>query len=84
MLAIPCGAYGRIVPCSGLALKGINITAGIINSDYQGEVKVLLINHSNVQFEVKTGDCIAQLIVKKISFDKLNEENTLDKIKQGD
>ena len=41
-------------------------------------------NHSNVQFEVKTGDCIAQLIVKKISLDKLNEENTLDKIKQGD
>ena len=41
-------------------------------------------NHSNVQFEVKTGDCIAQLIIKKISLDKLNEENHLNETKQGD
>ena len=38
-------------------------------------------NHSNVQFEVKTGDHIAQLIVEKISLDKLNEENILDETK---
>ena len=80
-LAIPHGAYGRIVPHSGLALKGINVGVGIIDSDYQGEVKVLLMNHSDIQFEVKTGDCIAQLIIEKISLDKLNEENTLDEMK---
>ena len=84
MLAIPHGAYGRIAPCSGLALKGIDVTAGIIDSDYQGEVKVLLLNHSDVQFEVKTGDCITQLIIKKISLDKLNEEKVLDETKRGD
>ena len=82
-LAIPCGAYGRIAPCSGLALKGIDAAAGVIDSDYQGEVKVLLMNHSDIQFEVKTGDCIAQLIIEKISLDKLNEENTLDEMKWG-
>ena len=81
MLAIHRGAYWRIVPHSGLALKEIDITAGIIDSDYQGEVKVLLVNHSNVQFEVKMGDCITQLIIEKISLDKLNEENTLDETK---
>ena len=81
MLAIPHGAYGRIAPHSGLALKGIDVTAGVIDSDYQGEVKVLLVNHSDIQFEVKTGDCIAQLIVEKISLDRLNEENILDKTK---
>ena len=84
VLAIPHGAYRRIASCSRLALKGIDVAAGVINSDYQGEVKVLLVNHSNIQFEVKMGDRIAQLIVKKISLDKLNEENTLDKTKQGD
>ena len=41
-------------------------------------------NHSNVQFEVKTGDCIAQLLIEKISLKKLNEENTLNETKQGD
>ena len=84
MLAIPHGAYGRIAPHSGLALKGINVAASIIDSDYQGEVKVLLVNHSNFQFEVKMGDHIAQLIIEKISLDKLNEENILDETKRGD
>ena len=65
-----------------MILKGIDVTAGVINSDYRGEVKVLLVNHSDIQFEVKIGDCIAQLIVEKISLDKLNE-NTLDETKQG-
>ena len=81
MLAIPHGAYGRIAPWSELALKGIDVTAGVIDSDYQGEVKVLLVNHSDIQFEIKTGDRIAQLIVEKISLNKLNKENTLDKTK---
>ena len=84
MLAIPRGAYGRIAPCSGLALKGIDVAAGVIDSDYQGEVKVLLVNHSDVQFEIKMGDRIAQLIIEKISLDKLNEENNLDETKRGD
>ena len=69
------------MPYSRLALKEIDVAAGVINSDYQGEVKVLLVNHSNIQFKVKTDDCIAQLIVEKISLDKLNEENHLDKTK---
>ena len=84
MLVITCSAYGRIVPYSGLALKGIDIGASVIDSDYWGEVKVLLINHSDIQFEIKTGDWIAQLIVKKISLEKLNEEASLNKMKQGD
>ena len=58
--------------------------AGVIDSDYWGEVKVLLVNHSNVQFEIKTGDRITQLIIEKISLDKLNEENHLNETKRGD
>ena len=56
MLAIPHGAYERIALQSGLAIKEINVRAGIIDSDYRGELKVLLINHSDIQFEVKKGD----------------------------
>ena len=69
------------MPRSGLALKGIDVAAGIINSDYRGEVKVLLVNHSDVQFEIKIGDRIAQLIIEKISLDRLNEENNLGETK---
>ena len=82
-LAIPRGAYGRIALWSGLALKGIDVAAGVIDSDYWEEVKVLLVNHSNIQFEVKMGDRIAQLIIEKISLDKLNEENNLNEAKRG-
>ena len=69
------------MPHSRLALKGIDVTAGVIDSDYRGEVKVLLVNHSDIQFEIKMGDHIAQLIIEKISLDKLNEENHLNETK---
>lgn len=58
---------GRIAPRSGLAVKHfIDTGAGVIDSDYRGEVKVLLFNHSEVDFEVKEGDRIAQLVIERI------------------
>ena len=64
--AVPNGTYGRIAPRSGLATKGILVDAGVINADYRGELKVLLVNHGTSNYEIMTGDHIAQLIVKKI------------------
>ena len=59
-MAIPLGNYGRIAPRSGLAAKNsIDVGAGVIDADYRGEVKVLLFNLSDVDFEVKAGDRIA-------------------------
>ena len=53
---IPTGNYGRIAPRSGLAAKNsIDIGAGVIDSDYRGEVKVLLFNFSDTDFEFKEG-----------------------------
>lgn len=65
-IAISPGWYGRIAPRSGLALsKGIDVMAGVIDSDYRGEISVLLINHgSDYQF-FHTGTRIAQLIVER-------------------
>ena len=64
-LEIPADLMAMVCPRSGLALKhGITVlnSPGIIDSDYRGEVKVVLINHSDVEYSVKRGDRIAQLI----------------------
>jgi len=59
---------GRIAPRSGLASKhGLQTGAGVIDSDYRGEVKVLLFNHSDVEFRVDEGDRVAQLILQRIA-----------------
>src|SRR6056300_294729 len=64
---VPYGTYGRIAPRSGLAVKkGIQVGAGVIDRDYTGEVKVVLFNHGEEDFEIKKGDRIAQLIIEKI------------------
>ena len=58
--SIPEGSYGRIAPRSGLAAKNfIDVGAGVIDSDYRGEVRVLLFNHSTEDFKVTEGDRIA-------------------------
>lgn len=60
--------YVRVAPRSGLAAKhGIDVLAGVIDSDFCKEIKVILINHGKEDFIVKTGDRIAQLIVERIS-----------------
>ncbi|EJS44696.1 dut1p [Saccharomyces arboricola H-6] len=64
---VPVGTYGRIAPRSGLAVKnGIQTGAGVVDRDYTGEVKVVLFNHSQKDFEIKKGDRIAQLILERI------------------
>jgi dUTP pyrophosphatase len=63
---IPEKFFGMLTPRSGLAIKnGITLlnSPGIIDADYRGEIKIVLINHSNKTFTVKHGDRIAQLII---------------------
>ncbi|OSX57150.1 hypothetical protein POSPLADRAFT_1061849 [Postia placenta MAD-698-R-SB12] len=66
-MTIPKGHYGRIAPWSGLALKEIDVAAGVIDSDYRGKVSVLLVNNSDLPFTIKAGDRVAQLILERIS-----------------
>ena len=69
-MAIPEGFEGQIRPRSGLALKhGISVlnSPGTIDSDYRGEVKVILINMGKEAFTIKHGDRIAQLVITEVA-----------------
>lgn len=64
IIALPDNTYGRIAPRSGLAWKsGIDVGAGVLDSDYRGNVAVLLFNHTDEDFVVRKKDRIAQLLV---------------------
>jgi dUTP pyrophosphatase len=66
-LELPPGHVGLVWPRSGLALKhGIDTLAGVIDSDYRGEVKVVLVNHGVEPFRIEAGDRIAQLLVQRV------------------
>jgi dUTP pyrophosphatase len=78
-VAIPHGYEIQVRPRSGLAFKhGISVpnTPGTIDSDYRGELKILLINHGSEPFAVRRGERIAQLVpaaVTLAAFDELDE-----------
>jgi dUTP pyrophosphatase len=81
---IPIGYYGRVASRSGLAVKnGLEVGAGVIDSDYRGEVKVLLRNLGSQPFEFKSGDRIAQLIIEKIETPDVEEVIDLDVTDRG-
>lgn len=81
---IPVGHYGRIAPRSGLAVKkGINVMAGVIDTDYRGKLGVVLVNHGYDSFEVSVGDRIAQLILEKCSTPDVEEIEELSATARG-
>jgi dUTP pyrophosphatase len=64
---IPPGHVGLVWPRSGLAVRhGLDTLAGVIDSDYRGEVKVVLVNHGLEPFTIAVGDRIAQLLVQPV------------------
>ncbi len=77
IIEIESGYEGQIRPRSGLAAKhGITVlnSPGTIDSDYRGEVKVILINHSKRPFTINRGERIAQLIISP--FEKIEWDNS--------
>ena len=81
--AIPQGFYGKIFSCSGLLLNHL-VTAegGVIDSDYRGNVKVMLFNHSDQIFSVKMGQRIAQVVfIEKfdVRFEMVQSSESLQK-----
>ena len=76
-IELPEGYEAQVRPRSGLAFKkGITVlnSPGTIDADYRGDIGVILINHSNEEFVVKSGDRIAQLVISK--FEKVDWETS--------
>lgn len=66
-VAIPEGHYGRVAPRSGLATNsGIDVLAGVVDADYRGEIKCLLLNTGSQSIELPAQTKICQLIIEKI------------------
>jgi dUTP pyrophosphatase len=66
-MEIPGDCYARIAPRSGLAFHyGLMINAGVVDSDYRGEVKVIMYNPGTTAYHIAAGDKIAQLIFERI------------------
>lgn len=85
-IALPEGFEAQVRPRSGLALKhGITVlnTPGTIDADYRGELKVLLVNFSNTDFVINTGERVAQMVIaryEKVDFEQVIE---LDDTERG-
>jgi len=85
-VAIPENYEIQIRPRSGLAAKkGISVlnTPGTVDSDYRGEIKIILINLSKKSFVVKSGDRVAQMILCPVAKGKLQEVKNLPKTVRG-
>jgi dUTP pyrophosphatase len=85
-VAIPPGYEIQVRPRSGLALKhGISVpnTPGTIDSDYRGELKVILINHGSEPFVIARGDRVAQLVLAPVTRAVWSEVGELDETRRG-
>lgn len=78
-MAFEPGYYARLAPRSGHAVKhGIDLLAGVVDSDYRGEVKVALFNTGEKRVIFHRGERIAQLILEKIALPEVREVDDLD------
>ncbi|XP_026502822.1 uncharacterized protein LOC113405784 [Terrapene carolina triunguis] len=76
-IGLPQGYYGHIAPLSSLALKGIDVAAGVIDADYTGEVKVLLVHNGPQAITLSQGERVAQLICEHIGMPDVQEVEAL-------
>jgi dUTP pyrophosphatase len=83
-LQIPRGHVGLVWPRSGLAVRhGIDTLAGVVDSDYRGEVRVVLVNHGEEPFRIAPGDRVAQLLVQRVERAAFTAVTTIDDTDRG-
>lgn len=86
-IAVPTGYGGFVFPRSGLSSKfGVSLAncVGVIDSDYRGEVKVPVINHSSEPYTIKDGERIAQLVVMPVDLCEYGFCDELDETVRGE
>ncbi|MCK4635933.1 MAG: dUTP diphosphatase [Candidatus Moranbacteria bacterium] len=84
-MKIPKSYVGLIWDKSGIAVKGgIKTMGGVIDSNYRGEVGVILKNLSDDIYEIKKGDKIAQMLIQKVECSIIEEVDELDETERGD
>lgn len=86
-IALPVGYEAQIRPRSGLALKhGITClnTPGTIDSDYRGDVGVILVNLSNEPYSITPGERIAQMVINKVEQIEWDQVEVLDETERGE
>lgn len=85
-IELPVGYEAQVRPRSGLAFKyGISVlnTPGTIDADYRGEIKVILVNLSDADFEIKDGERVAQMIISAHVQAKLQQVEVLSETSRG-
>ena len=85
-MAIPEGYEGQVRPRSGLALRhGLTVlnAPGTVDSDYRGEVKVVLVNLGQESVTISRGERVAQLVIAPVTFADLTDVQTLDNTNRG-
>lgn len=85
-MEIPNGYEGQVRPRSGLAIKnGISVlnTPGTIDADYRGEIKIILVNLSDKNFVINSGERIAQIVFAKCEQMELVNVETLSETERG-
>ena len=83
-VAIPEGFVGLIWDKSGVSLKGVHRLAGVVDSGYRGEVKVVLINLSDKPYIIEKGMKIAQMLVQPVAIVQVVEAEDLDDTSRGE
>ncbi|EGD83321.1 deoxyuridine 5'-triphosphate nucleotidohydrolase [Salpingoeca rosetta] len=84
-VAIPQTCYGRVAPRSGLTVKHfLDVGAGVIDSDYRGNVGVVMFNFNDTDYSVSKGDRVAQLILERIYTPDVQEVEDLEDTARGE
>jgi dUTP pyrophosphatase len=82
---IPMGMVGLVRPRSGLAVRdGLDVLAGVIDADFRGEVRAVLINHGDRPVTIAKGERIAQLVITNYYSGPLREVDDLPKTERGE
>ena len=65
-MELPVGTYGRLTSRSSMMVKGVNVGPGVVDRDFRGEIKVLVMNGSDQSYVINPGDRVAQMVIEKV------------------